>query len=108
MSEIPRDVYRVLYDKKTGKPFVAGCRLIAVNRGWHTYERKDGTIVKENGSHWHDTMMLAMYVECDFLLYQMTLPTIFDQDVTRDRMKCLLDEAVEIGKLAEMIGHIGA
>ena len=106
-QQIQRDVYRVVYDKD-GKPYVAGRKLIAVNRSWYTYECKDGTIVKENGNHWHDTMMAAIYRESDHLMFQMTMPNVFSQDVTRERMKDLLDEAVEIGKLVEMVGHIGA
>ena len=107
MQEIPRDVFRVVYDRE-GKPFVAVRRLISVNRSWYTYECKDGTIVKENGNHWHDTMMTALYRESDFLMYQMTMPTIFNQVSCREKMKTLLDEAVEIGKLVELVGHIGA
>ena len=53
-------------------------------------------------------MMAAIYRESDFLMFQMTMPSVFSQDVTRERMKCLLDEAVEIGKLVELVGHIGA
>jgi len=106
-QQFPRDVYRVVYDKD-GKPFVAGRRLISVNRSWYTYECKDGTLIKENGNHWHDTMMAAIYRESDHLMFQMAMPNVFSQDVTRERMKDLLDEAVEIGKLVEMVGHIGA
>ncbi len=107
MQEIPRDVFRVVYDRE-GKPFVAGRRLISVNRSWYTYQCKDGTIVKENGNHWHDTMMAAIYRESDFLMYQMTMPSIFDGHSCREKMKMLLDEAVEIGKFVELVGHIGA
>jgi hypothetical protein len=106
MSDVPRDVFRVVYDSD-GKPFVARRRLIAVNRSWHTYECKGGAIIKENGSHWSDTMMGAIYRESDFLMYQMTMPGIFDQRVTLEKMKSLLDEAAEVGKLAELVGHLG-
>jgi hypothetical protein len=35
------------------------------------------------------------------------MPGIFDQRVTLEKMKSLLDEAAEVGKLAELVGHLG-
>lgn len=62
MSEYPKRGWRVAM-KEEGTLFLQTAVIIGRNHSWYTVQRKDGTIFKQHGNDWHDTVMGAIISE---------------------------------------------
>lgn len=97
---MPRVVFRVCY--VDDRAVVMKRRLISRNGSWFEFELSDGRRVKENGLHWHDTMIAALQAEAHAIMHRFRMPKVFDENKTFEEMCCVIDEAVEVGQLLGM------
>lgn len=97
-SKFPRKVFRVMYNKD-GTPFVTERQMVSRSGSWFVTERKDGTLEKENGNYWSDTIVEAIQREASYIMHRFSMPGLFSPDDQRASMDGLIREAIEWGRL---------
>lgn len=98
MTEIIGHGFRVAWNSD-GYPIVERRDLIGRRGSWTISKLHDGTIVKENGCSWSESVLGAIEREAESIMLRFSLPKTFSPDKEYRKMCLLIREAVDWGKL---------